>query len=294
MKHFLFFIFLASSIYAQDAPQSSVNLTSFEFQDSPISFPEKGALPSLFEPDLNVVSFPVEKDYFLFRSPCRSIGQINEIRMKMPAGEMSISKTDWRGLSILKQKLKSNGQVRILGLGDSIINDIMRSGWLSKLQEQFPSPEIIGTVYVRGGGGCQHYKEGDRIEKYLVSQQPDLVIIGGISQADMASIKTVVGKIRESLPDCEFLFLTGVFGKTDARNDEILSKTRYSGTSTYGLHLKQLAQELDCAFLEMTSPWSQYIKSSNIHPHYFYRDKVHANEYGEQILSQILNSYFSE
>jgi hypothetical protein len=38
----------------------------------------------------------------------------------------------------------------------------------------------------------------------------------------------------------------------------------------------------------MTSPWAEYIRSSKKHPHLFYRDVVHANEYGEQILAKIM------
>jgi hypothetical protein len=32
--------------------------------------------------------------------------------------------------------------------------------------------------------------------------------------------------------------------------------------------------------------------ASKVHPHLFYRDVVHANEYGEQILSKILLEFF--
>ena len=40
----------------------------------------------------------------------------------------------------------------------------------------------------------------------------------------------------------------------------------------------------------MTAPWAQYIHSARVHPHLFYRDVVHANEYGEQILAKIQNA----
>jgi hypothetical protein len=34
----------------------------------------------------------------------------------------------------------------------------------------------------------------------------------------------------------------------------------------------------------MTTPWAEYLNSAQVHPHIFYRDRVHANEFGEQIL----------
>ena len=43
----------------------------------------------------------------------------------------------------------------------------------------------------------------------------------------------------------------------------------------------------------MTSPWAEYLRSSGVHPHRFYRDVVHANEFGEQILSKILIDYWT-
>jgi hypothetical protein len=46
----------------------------------------------------------------------------------------------------------------------------------------YPKARIRGTVYVRGGGGCQHYKEEGRIARNVVPRKPDLVFIGGISQ----------------------------------------------------------------------------------------------------------------
>ncbi len=51
-----------------------------------------------------------------------------------------------------------------------------------------------------------------------------------------------------------------------------------------------LAAEQRCAYLDITSSWREYIVSSNGHLHLFYRDIVHTNEQGEQILETILMS----
>ena len=182
--------------------------------------------------------------------------------------------------------------MRLLALGDSIVNDTMRSGWVAKLQEAYPKTDIKATVYVRGGGGCQHYKEESRIQKNVLPRKPDLVLIGGISQQDIASICEVIHQLRASLPAVEILLFTGVFGTTDPRDPEALAKATYSGTGAYGEALKKLADEEQCAYLDMTSRWAAYIRSANVHPHLFYRDVVHANEYGEQILAKILLAFF--
>ena len=61
---------------------------------------------------------------------------------------------------------------------------------------------------------------------------------------------------------------------------------------SYGEALEMLANEQRCAYFDLTSPWREYIVSSKLHPHLFYRDIVHANEYGEQILSKILMAFW--
>jgi hypothetical protein len=262
-------------------------------KDSPITFPEKGALPALYPPDVNAKSFPSEKDYYLFQTPCRSLKQINEIQAKMPSGGFKAPPADWKNLSRTRRVLNEGSTLRIFGLGDSIVNDTMRSGLLAKLGEAYPKTKIEGMALVRGSGGCQHYKDENRIEKYVAPHRPDFVLIGGISQKNIEDIRTVIKQLRAALPDVEILLATGAFGSYDPRDENKLAQAPHSGTGAYGAALKQLAADEKCAFLDMTSPWAQYIRSSQKHPHVFYRDVVHANEYGEQILSKILLSFFA-
>ena len=262
-------------------------------KDSPVKFPEKGALPARFPPDrASKTNEAPEKEYFIFRTPERSFGQIQQIQAEMPKGEFSPPPNHWRNLTRVSKILREGGDLRILALGDSIVNDTMRSGWIAKLQEAYPKARIAGTVYVRGGGGCQHYKEEERVFKNIVPRKPDLMFIGGISQRDIASIREVIRQLRKGLPNIEILLATGAFGSADPRDPAALAHAAHSGTGEYGRALKALADEERCAYLDMTSPWAEYIRSSNLHPHLFYRDAVHANEYGEQILSKIIMAFF--
>jgi lysophospholipase L1-like esterase len=261
--------------------------------DSPVTFPEKGALPAKYRPDRPSPSRETpEPGYYLFGTPERSLEQIATIQAEMPKGEFTAPKADWTCLPRTRKILVEGGPLNLLAMGDSIINDTMRSGWVARLQEAYPKAQINATVYVRGGGGCQHYREEDRIAKFVVPRKPHLVLIGGISQRDIESIRTVIVQLREHLPDVEFLLLTGVFGTADPRNADELDRARHSGTGTWGKDLQELAEEQKCAFLDMTTPWAAYIRSSGLHPHRFYRDAVHANEYGEQVLSKILMAFW--
>lgn len=260
--------------------------------DSPVKFPEKGALPAKFPPDVRGKSETAEKDYYIFPTPERSLAQIEKIQAEMPKGTFTAPKPDWTYLQRTHRLLTEGGELRVLALGDSIVNDTMRSAWLAKLGEAYPKVKIRGTVYVRGGGGCQHYKEEGRIATNVVPRKPDLLFIGGISQKDIESIREVIRQLRAALPDVEILLATGAFGSTDPRDAEAMAKARHSGTGEYGAALKKLAVEERCAFLDMTTPWVEYMRFAKVHPHVFYRDRVHANEFGEQILSKILMAFF--
>ncbi|MBM4078758.1 MAG: hypothetical protein FJ278_03595 [Planctomycetes bacterium] len=261
-------------------------------KDSPVTFPDKGTLPSKHPPDVRTWHESPEKDYSIFGTPQRSLAQIAAIQAEMVQGEFTPPKPDWTHLTRTRRILTEGGELHVLAMGDSIVNDTMRSGWLAKLAEAYPKARVCGTVYVRGGGGCQHYREEGRIAKNVVPRKPDLMFIGGISQKDIESIRAVIHELRAALPDVEILLATGAFGSTDPRDAEAMAKAKHSGTGEYGPALRQLADELGCAFLDMTTPWVEYMRSARLHPHVFYRDRVHANEFGEQILLKILMEFF--
>ena len=261
--------------------------------DSPVTFPERGALPSQYPPDRSAnENQATEKGFYIFRTPERSLTQIEQIQAKMLKGTFAPPAPDWTYLQRTRRILTQGGELRLLAMGDSIVNDTMRSGWVARLQEAYSQANIKATVYVRGGGGCQHYRENERIAKNVIPRKPNLVFIGGISQKSIEDIQEVVHQLRAALPEVEILLATGTFGRTDPRDPEALAKAAHSGTGAYGQSLKKLAAEEGCAYLDMTTPWAEYICSAKVHPHLFYRDRVHANEFGEQILSKILMAFF--
>lgn len=292
-------LFLAFPIVAQDAAPADRNDVNTRTKpgdmmfDSPVTFPERGALPSKYPPDVRVKNEPAEKDYYIFASPCRSLAQIRAIQSEMPKGEFSQPENDWKNLQRTRRILTQGGELKILALGDSIVNDTMRSGWVTLLREVYPRANIHATVYVRGGGGNQHYREEQRVQKDILPRQPDLVLIGGISQKSIEDTREVIRQLRAGLPDVEILLFTGTFGTTDPRDTEALAKARHSGTGGYGKELNAIAAEENCAYLDMTGPWAEYIVSSGEHPHIFYRDVVHANAEGEQILAKIMMAFWA-
>jgi len=262
--------------------------------DSPVRFPEKGALPPAFPPDLKPRTHDAgEPGYYLFDSPPRSLAQVREIQAAMPPGTFTPPPNNWVHLKLTRRALTEGGSLHIMAIGDSIVNDTMRSGWISLLRATYPGATITATVYVRGGGGCQHFSREGRIARHVVPREPDLVFIGGISQERTALIGAVIDEIRAARPETEFLLGTGAFGTTDPRHPGKLAAARHSGTGKYGGELRKLADQKHCAYLDFTSPWAEYLVSSGLHPHRFYRDRVHANAVGEQVLARIFMAFWS-
>lgn len=286
-------IFFSLVLLAGFAFSSSLSRADL-MADSPVRFPKEGALPARYPSDQPAHdALPAEKDYYLFGTPERSLLQVAKIQAEMPQGRFSLPPPDWTYFRHTHQVLTKGGSLRVMAIGDSIVADTMRSAWIAKLQEAYPKANIKARVYVRGGGGCQHYKNEQRIQKYVLPYKPDLIFMGGISQQDTDSIREVIHQLRTGLPNVEILLASGTFGPADLRLPEELAHAPWSGTGAYGKDLQTLAAEEHCAYLDMTTPWAQYILSAKVHPHLFYRDAVHANEYGEQILSKILMAFWT-
>ena len=90
------------------------------------------------------------------------------------------------------------GELRIVMLGDSIVNDTSQSRWDERLQDKYPSCKITKAAVVRGGTGCWWYKEPGRVKRYVLDLKPDLLIIGGISHRDdTESIRDVVRQVAQ-------------------------------------------------------------------------------------------------
>lgn len=217
----------------------------------------------------------------------RAAAEIPPVTFEPPADRwMNLPRT----AGILRQ---GGGELRIVMIGDSIVNDTTQSRWEDLLQATYPQSRIVKTTCVRGSTGCWWFKEAGRIKRYVLDYTPDLVIIGGISHKDdVDSIRDVVRQIRAGSP-CDVLLLTGAFGYVDPRDDKQWSFEIDSAGTDYRGRLRRLAGEEKAAFLDMTAYWGKYIRESGKELDWFKRDAVHANERGMQVLGQILAKYFS-
>ena len=195
-------------------------------------------------------------------------------------------------------KLREGGELRMVLLGDSIMGDTSSSSFELLLMRDYPKCNVIKIPSLRGGTGCKYYREENRVQDYVLKHNPDLLIIGGISNGSDAeaiqAIQSVIQQVRAKKPDTEVLLITPVFGMMKDEHLRTFTPEIDPTVNNFRLNMKKLAAEEKCAFFDMTGPWWTYIQQSGKTYGWFQRDPVHANGRGHQIIGRLLEKWFME
>ena len=192
-----------------------------------------------------------------------------------------------------KQKLKNGGVLRMVLLGDSIMGDTSSSSFELLLMRNYPKCEIIKIPSLRSSTGCRYYKEENRVEEYVLKHNPDLLIIGGISNGDTESVRSVVQQVRARKQGLETLLLTPVFGThTEEQIKNFPLDIMQTKAGDFRYDMMMVALEEKCAFFDIAGPLWEYIRNSDKTTGWFMRDEVHANERGFQIIGRLLEIWF--
>lgn len=192
-------------------------------------------------------------------------------------------------------KLREGGELRMVLLGDSIMGNTSGSSFELLLMREYPKCKIVKIASLRSSTGCTYYQEENRVQDYVLKHNPDLLVIGGISnRGDAEAVRSVVRQVRAQKRDTEVLLLTPVFGSM--RDEHIRTFTREIDTTTsnFRFNLQKVAAEEKCAFFDMTGPWWAYIQDSGKTYGWFMGDAVHANARGCQIIGRLLEIWFKE
>ncbi len=241
-----------------------------------------------------VAAQAVGNDGYIIRKNQRTLEKIECVYSQIPPVRYSPPANRWKNLPQTEKCLTEGGILTVVMLGDSIVNDTSRSCWNLLLEKAYPECRIEKITSVRGSTGCWWYKEPGRVQNFVLDHEPDLVIIGGVSQrGDIDSIREVIGQIRDA-SDADILLMTGAFGRVDPREDEQWKRiSNPDHFSDYRKGLENLAREAGAAFIDMELAWATYIRASGKELEWFKRDPIHASERGEQILGHILAAYLN-
>ncbi|WP_038165971.1 SGNH/GDSL hydrolase family protein [Verrucomicrobium sp. BvORR106] len=200
----------------------------------------------------------------------------------------------WTNLEKTREKLANGPSFTMVLLGDSIIGDTSASNFELLMQRDYPKSSIKKVLSLRGSTGCWWYKDENRVESYVIQHNPDLLVIGGISQRDdIEAIRSVIHQSRAKLPNLEVLLLPPTFGSNNSAMLQNYTLKPDAKAYPYRANLQKLAQEEKCGFFDMTAPWWEYIKSSGYATDSFKRDVVHANARGSQILGRLMQKFFA-
>lgn len=225
-------------------------------------------------------------------------------------------------------KLRSGQEITIVLLGDSIVNDLSNSAFDVLLERKFPGARVNVITAVGGGTGMDQWNPQNDTYPFLTStryrgalnfndavieQEPDLILLGGISNPPTVqgyeAFQAIIDKLSSPSVEArlgyrsDLLLATGAFGNlgpswypssevNDVNND-------YRG------NLLRLANENNIAFLDLAGPWGEYllatqnaadpsaITSQGAREGYW-RDAIHGNTFGKQILGRTLIDFLSQ
>ena len=192
-------------------------------------------------------------------------------------------------------KLRDGGELRMVLLGDSIMGNTTSSSFELLLMRDYPKCKIVKIASLRSSTGCKYYKDENRVQDYVLKHNPDLLVIGGISNGgDAEAVRSVIKQVRAQKPDTEVLLLTPVFGATHDEHIRTFTREIDTTTSNFRFNMQKVAAEETCAFFDMTSPWWTYIQGSGKTYGWFMGDGVHGNARGCQIIGRLLEMWFKE
>jgi hypothetical protein len=225
----------------------------------------------------------------------------------------------WSRLPHTIAKLRNGERLRIVMLGDSVQQDTANApvdAWLAQL---FPSAQIELISSTRSGTGAQYYK--DHVAEFILVYQPDLLVIGGISNEDnMENFQSIVSQVRADdltrSRTTEMLLLSRQWSPNNTGGNSYflapgmkeldpIPANNVFIPDDYRGHLLAFCATNQLEFLDMTGIASEFIygpataaglgaPDPNGAPYsYWMRDWVHGNDRAKIVLGRILEAYFA-
>lgn len=214
---------------------------------------------------------------------------------KLPPLNWEPDASRWKHLENTRRALKAGDTVRMLFLGDSIMNDIGNSPLDVLLGECYPHTTIEVLTSVRGATGCWFYQRPGNVEKYVLQRNPGLVLIGGISHHDdLEAVRSVIRQIRKH-SSAEILLLTEAFGfPWRWQNLAQWPEEIPVNPENWRNRLSRLAQEENTGFFDLERIWGTYLREHDLEVTRLMRDNTHANELGAQVMARIFARFFCD
>lgn len=203
----------------------------------------------------------------------------------------------WEALPETLARLQSGRPLRVVMLGDSIINDTFNGMLELMLRKRWPAADLTLIPSVRGGTGVSYYQQEGRVKEYVLDHAPDLVVVGGVSHGyDLPAMRSVLQQIRAA-SGTEILVLSGAMAPEDNLRKGLLVRLGLSGLEAaarvraFSHGLPAAAQEVGAGFFDMRRAWDAYVDESGMATPCYMRDETHGDMTGKLLLAALLSRY---
>lgn len=193
--------------------------------------------------------------------------------------------------------LQAGGTLNVVTLGDSIVGDTSGSAWTALIERDYPGAKINLTPSVIGGGGAGYYKQEGNVQTYVLAYNPDVVLIGGISNDSAESVREVIRQIHAS-SNAEIILMNRAAGPLDHYEiaDGSWSQTIDPNGTDYRDQLYKVAIEENVGYIDLSWAWQRYLldlAAVGLDENFLKRDALHMNQNGQEVVAHALEQFFS-
>jgi len=203
----------------------------------------------------------------------------------------------WEAAPNAMAKLQRGENLKIVMLGDSIMNDTAHSSWAARVEHSLGNGANLDiSVSFRNGTGMWWYQGEDngvaRTQSYVLDHNPELAIIGGLSHKnDLAAFQEVINQLRAANPDLEII-ITSEAGTRRPFNASSFTSVLDPDRDGFQNELLKLALDNNAGFIDLRQVWGETLRSTTLDPAWAMRDTVHLNGNGQEVISLAMSDYF--
>ncbi len=175
-------------------------------------------------------------------------------------------------------------KVKIIGYGQSIIQQQWTGAIAKALQERYPEAKIEFSNRAIGGFGAASLIRTAQYDLY--QEYPDLVIFHVYGGEWNGELERIFYNLRK-YTTAEIITYTHHIDR-----QENLEKVATSRATASARQTEYLAQKYNCELVDVRNEWIEYIRKNNIKQTDLLRDSVHLNEEGNRLMFQLFMRHF--
>ena len=233
----------------------------------------------------------------------------DDLYATLPQVDMNVPDDPFRLLPKTRKALREGKKLRVVLLGDSIVNDTYCSCFTALVMRDYPNVEFY--ISVRGSTGVYYYENDEHFAYYCGQHRPDLVLIGGISNHASTNYDVIQQNMETTIDNCRAIGAE-VAVMTPPPSYEWRWNTRQTEwnenfacwayqkwlknmqfwTPMWQAYQRKACANKVCPLWDMTTGPANAIAFSRKPLNWFKRDGAHNDDRGKQLIGQTLAAYF--